>query len=225
MKHPSPFAKSARRRAYPPISPEAWSRLEKYLEQEERRLQDPSAPEPDIHLLADAEHGPFVGIVPGLDHEGRPTVFFQKAEGTTQPRNAPPLVALLWRVHLAFGGGGHPNDAGNDLSYVKIGSGNCKVTLMRLVLDAKPGETVRQKRGVPFRSQDPRNFFKTSRRMLTEEGKKTRFPAAGRPEVTAYSLDRFRKHHLRSGIAITEAEYLEVLRRVYAAIDATYADA
>ena len=213
------------RRAYTPIPPETWSRLLKYLIQEELRIKDPSAPEPDINLLADAEHGPFVGILPGLDHEGRPVVFFQKAEGTTQPRSAPPLIALLWRVHLGFGGGGAPNDAGNDLSYLKLGTGTCRVTLMRLALDAQPGELVRQKRGEPFRDQDPRNFYKTRVKMPADGGKKTRFPAAGRREVTAYSLDRFHKHHERSGIAITEADYREVLRRVYAAIDATYADA
>jgi len=53
----------------------------------------------------------------------------------------------------------------------------------------------------------------------------TRRPAAGRAEVTAYSLDKFRKHRLRSGIALSEVDYLETLRRVYAAIDATYLDA
>jgi hypothetical protein len=213
------------RRAYPPISPHSWGRLLEYLGQAECHLQDPRAPEPDIRLLADAEHGPFVGIGPGVDDAGRPAIFFQKAEGTTQPRHAPPLVVLLWRVHIAFGGGGHPNDAGNGLSYVKIGSGHCKVTLMRLVLDAKPGETVRQKRGVPFRSQDPRNFYKTTARTLADEGKQTRRPTAGRSEVTSYSLDKFRKHRMRSGIAISEAEFLDALRRVYAAIDATYLDA
>ena len=45
------------RRAYTPIPPETWSRLLKYLIQEELRIKDPSAPEPDINLLADAhEH-------------------------------------------------------------------------------------------------------------------------------------------------------------------------
>lgn len=214
--------KRAKRGSYPPISPEAWSRLVKYLRLAEHHLQDRSAPEPDIRLLADARHGPFVGIEPGLDHEDRPTMFFQKAEGTTQPRNAPPLVVLLIRVHLAFGGGAHPDDNGKGFSHVKLGSGTCKVTLMRLALDAQPGEVVWQKLNVPFRSQDPRNFYKAPVKTPAEGGKTTRFPATGRREMIDYSLGKFRKHHWRSSIAITEEEYLEVLRRIYVAIDATY---
>jgi len=143
------------RRAYPPVSPDSWCRLVEYLEQAERHLQDSRAPKPDIRLLADSEHGPFVGIVPGVDDEGRPTVFFQKAEGTTQPRHAPPLVVLLWRVHIAFGGGGHPNDNGRGWSGLRLGSGNSKPMLMRLVLDASPESGLDRSAARPSAAKTP----------------------------------------------------------------------
>jgi len=211
----------ATRRYYKPISPEAWGRLITYLEQAEGQLRDPTAPEPDINLLADAKHGPFVDIRLGHNSDGRLGLFFQARLGATQPRHAPPLVTLMWRLHLAFGGGGHFNDNGTGWSGVRIGSVNCKPMLLRLVQNAKLGELVRQKRGPNFRSQDPGNFVKVPIEAVWSEGKPTRVPYAGRPEMTAYSLDRFRRSHKQSGIAVTEAGYEAILRRVYALIDAT----
>ena len=210
------------RRAYLPISSDAWDRLMEYMRQAERHLKDPTSPEPDIRLLADADHGPFNSIVPGHDCDGRPCIYFQARLGATKPRNAPPLVVLMARLHLAFGGGMHFNDNGTGWSGVRLGSRNCKPMLLRLVAGAGIGEVMRQRRGSNYRSQDPDNFVKVPVETLWEEGKPIRIPKAGRTEMIAYSLDKFRKHQRRSGIVITEADYRDALRRVYAIIDATF---
>lgn len=212
---------------YKPIAPHAWASRIAYLQQAIAHHRDTRAPEPDIGLLTVGPHGPLRTIVAGTDPTtGKPYIAFTVRNGVYKPRFGPPLVVLVVDLLLAWGGGCSVNDNNTGFAYVRLFGGTDKQMLGRILLDARPGEIAKQHtpsgERTDYHNQDPAWFSKTTAEREAADARPSKAPHRGREYAVETALRYFRTNHWRSGIAITEAEYLKVLQDAFALLDAKH---
>ncbi|WP_154661262.1 hypothetical protein [Microvirga lotononidis] len=193
-----------------------------YLRAAKVHHKDPDAPEPNSADLT-GSHGPFRSISADVDPlDVSPCIRFEVQNGVYKPRYVPPIPFLVMDLLLAFGGGCSVNDNYTGLSYVRLWGGNDKQMLDRIFLNAEPGTIVRQSRTADYRNNSPACFSKTSASVMKAEGKPMRATYKGRQQAIATALRYFQRNAHRSGIKITEAEYLAILHDAFALLDATH---
>jgi hypothetical protein len=219
--------------SYPPCSIEAFAALRKFLEQSKAFVEAPTITPPELGLLTVELHGPFRKIA--VTNRNSPTpISFGFDNATLKVRNFPSANALLLRLLLAFGGACSVNDAGNGWAYLRLfGSDTEGVMWDRVTTNAGPFEIVRH-RASDGRRNDHHDVDPDFRSIETltpavktvseEDGgdvpPKKRPPSRGRPEATASALARYRRNHQRSGIDLTESDYLQMLKDAFALVDA-----
>ncbi len=233
-KWPPAKAPGGRGRGYPPCSLDVFAALRKFLEQSKAFAEAPTLAPPDLMLLTVDRHGPFLKIAVVNRNSPTPISFGFKNE-TLKVRNLPAADALLLRLLLMFGGGCAVNDDGTGWAALRLfPSAKEGVMWDRIVANAEP-RTIVHHRAPDGRRNDHHDVDPDFRCIETlapavtvadDEGDvpPKRSPSRGRPEATASALARYRANHHRSGIELTESDYLQMLSDAFALVDARRKD-